>query len=109
MDKLINQKYASFDYLSRYNGVPYYYDTVNKQEVFGIGQQMDKSTPYVNHKLRAGDTLESLALKYYNNPTYWWILAYFNSILDPFIVLSAHYSTLRIPNITSIIFKNPRS
>lgn len=108
MDTLKNKKFASFDYLSRYTGVPYYFDTRNNCEVFGIGEQMDKTSEYVTHKVAVGDTLDKLALKYYNNPTYWWVIAYFNTILDPFINLKLHYQTLRIPNISSITFKNAR-
>ena len=54
------------------------------------------------------DNLDYLALKYYNNPTYWWIIAYFNRINDPFIRLAAKYTVIKIPSISSIKFQNER-
>lgn len=108
MRKLINKKYASFGYISRYTDVPYFYDTKNKREVFGIGQQMVKTTSFVSHKVKPEDTLDSLALTYYNNPTYWWAIAYYNSIIDPFIQLSTKFETIKIPNLSSIAFKDER-
>lgn len=109
MEKLSNKRYATFDYISRYTGVPYYYDNVKKKDVCGIGQQVRLDTAYVSHKVSASDTLDYLALKYYNNPTYWWIIAYFNRITDPFISLPDHFATLKIPNMASVVFSDPRS
>ena len=104
MDTLKNKIYASYDYLSRYTNVPYYYDTLSDREVYGIGTNMKTDTEYVTHKVRSNDTLHSLALKYYNNPTFWWVIAYFNNIQDSFKPLRDKYQTLKIPNISSIEF-----
>jgi nucleoid-associated protein YgaU len=104
MDTLKNKIYANFDYLSRYSSVPYYYDTLSGKEVFGIGTNLRNDTEYVTHKVKSNDTLNSLALKYYNNPTFWWIIAYFNDIQDAFKPLRNKYITLKIPSITSIEF-----
>ena len=71
MDILKNKQYEQFDYLSRYSSVPYYYNTEDKKYIYGIGQQLDKNTSYVAHKVKPTDTLDYLALKYYNNPTYY--------------------------------------
>lgn len=60
------------------------------------------------HKVTQDDTLDKLALSYYNNPTYWWVIAYFNDIQDAFVKLSDRYSVLKIPAINSIIFKDLR-
>ena len=108
MEKLTNKKYNQYDYNSRYTGIPYYYDTEKSREVYGIGEQMSKDAPFVAHKVKSDDTLDALALTYYNNPTYWWIIAYFNNIIDPFIQLSTKYTVIKIPNISSIKFKNAR-
>ena len=108
MEKLTNKNYATYDYTCRYTGVPYYYDTVAEKEIYGIGEQLSKNTAWVAHKVKPEDTLDSLALNYYNNPTFWWIIAYFNNITDPFIKLHSKFSTIRIPSISSIEFKNPR-
>lgn len=104
MDTLKNKLYNNFDYLSRYTNVPYYYDMLNDREIFGIGTNLKNNTEYVTHVVRSNDTLNSLALKYYNNPTFWWIIAYFNDIQDSFKPLRDKYDTLKIPSISSIEF-----
>lgn len=104
MDTLKNKNYESFNYLSRYTNTPYYYDTLKCREIFGIGTNLKNNTEFVTHKVASNDTLHSLALKYYNNPTFWWIIAYFNDIQDSFKPLKIKYETLRIPSISSIEF-----
>ena len=108
MDSLKNKQYNSFDYISRYAGVPYYYHMVDKREIFGIGKNMDKNINWVAHKVVSTDTLDKLALTYYNNPTYWWVIAYFNDIQDAFINLKDYFDTLKIPALTSISFGEMR-
>ena len=104
MDTLKNKVYTSYDYLSRYTSVPNYYDTLADRDVTGIGSNMFKVANPLSHKVKPTDTLDSLALRYYNNPTYWWIIAYYNDIQDCFIKLSDYYSVLQIPNISEIQF-----
>lgn len=104
MDTLKNKTYESYDYLSRYTSVPYYFDTLKQRNIYGIGSNLSKDSPYVSHKVNTEDTLHSLSLQYYNNPTYWWIIAYFNDIQDAFVSLKDYYTILRIPNIASITF-----
>jgi hypothetical protein len=106
MEKLIDKRFETFDYTSRYTGVPYFYDPQSGKDVYGIGQQIQFNTPYIAHQVKTWDTLDSLALKYYNNPTYWWVIAYFNKINDPFIQLSSKFSIIKIPNLASIVFKD---
>lgn len=108
MQKLQNKKYASYDYLCRYTGVPYYYDPAADRQVYGIGEQFKQDLPFVSHAVKPDDNLDSLALQYYNNPTYWWVIAYFNKITDPFIQLSTKFTVIKIPNISSVEFKNER-
>ena len=104
MDTLKNKRYERFDYTSRYTPVPYYYDTLAQKDVYGIGTQLSKTTAAVSHKVTDFDTLDSLALKYYNNPTYWWIIAYFNDIIDAFEPLLPKHKVIQIPAINSIEF-----
>lgn len=87
MDKLTNKRYETYDYTSRYTPVPYFFDTKAKKDIYGIGEQMNTDSAFYSHKIAPGDTLDSLALTFYNNPTYWWVIAYFNLINDPFIDL----------------------
>ena len=108
MDSLKDKRYASFDYTSRYASTPYYYHTVDKKEIFGIGKNMVKDVSWVAHKVASTDTLDKLALTYYNNPTYWWVIAYFNDIQDAFINLKEYFDVLKIPAITSVYFGDMR-
>ena len=104
MNSLKNKRYESFDYLSRYTNVPYYYDTLKDRDVYGIGTNLKTNSEFVTHKVKTNDTLHSLALKYYNNPIFWWVIAYFNNIQDPFKPLADKYQTLKIPSISSVAF-----
>ena len=104
MDTLKNKTYTSFDYLSRYSNIPHYYDALCDKEIYGIGTNLKTNTEFVVHKVKSNDTLNSLALKYYNNPTFWWIIAYFNDIQDPFKPLRRKYEILKIPNISNVEF-----
>lgn len=104
MDTLKNKNYGSFDYLSRYASIPYFYDTLTDREIYGIGTNLKNNSEFITHEVKSNDTLNSLALKYYNNPTFWWIIAYFNNIQDAFKPLRIKYTTLKIPSISSIEF-----
>jgi nucleoid-associated protein YgaU len=108
MEKLTNKRYNNFEYASRYTHVPYFYDPEAQSDIYGIGAQMSDKTAFVSHTVKPEDTLDSLALTYYNNPTYWWVIAYFNRITDPFVQLSLKFSIIKIPSISSIVFKNER-
>lgn len=109
MNTLKNKSYRHFDYTYRYDSVPTYFDTLENREISGIGSNLYTDTPYVSHVVKQGDTLDSLALHYYNNPTYWWVIAYYNNIQDPFIELIDRYRVLSIPNIALIQFGKERA
>lgn len=109
MDVLKNKQYEDYDYTSRYTTVPYFYNTLDNKYIYGIGTNMFKNTTYTLHKVKDTDTLDSLALKYYNNPTYYWVIAYFNDIQDAFIKLSEEFTSIKIPAISSIGFGNERN
>lgn len=104
MDDLKNKKFNDFDYTSRYSPVPYFYNKRLDVEWYGIGQQMLKSNSWVAHKVKPEDNLDSLALTYYNNPTYWWVIFYFNNMTDPFIRLIDKFDIIKIPQISGITF-----
>lgn len=106
MQKFINKRSSTYDYRSRYTGVPYFYDTTTGKDTPGIPKQIKFDTPFFWHRVAAHDTLDKLALKYYNNPTLWWVIAYFNKINDPFIDLVATYRQLKIPTVNSIVFED---
>ena len=108
MDVLKNKSYGNYDYICRYSTVPYYYHTIDNKYIYGLSTNMFKDISYIVHQVKFGDSLDSLALKYYNNPTLYWILAYFNDIQDCFMELYPNYKTLKIPNYSSIKFGDER-
>lgn len=108
MDVLKNKSYGQFDYTCRYSAVPYYFHTEDDKYIYGIGSNLYKNTAYSIHNVSPTDTLDYLALKYYNNPTFYWIIAYFNDIQDVFINIGENYQTLKIPHISSISFGKER-
>lgn len=108
MDTLKNKKYLNYGYLSRMTSTPVYFDTLKSKYANGISVDLNKETPSVTHKVKHGETLDSLALKYYNNPTYWWIIAMFNDIQDAFVDIAEKYTVLQIPNLGALIFEKEK-
>jgi hypothetical protein len=105
MDTLKTKRFLNFGYIARGSGVTIYYDTLKERDITGIGKDLSKDTPYFTYEVKDRDTLDSIALKYYNNPTFWWIIAMFNDIQDAFIDnLKARYPILQIPNIATLVF-----
>jgi len=87
MDILSNETYKQHSNLSRYTLVPIYYNKLDKKYQPGFPMRLRKDIPYIKHTIQSGDTLDSLSLYYYSNPTYYWIIADFNNIFDPFLPL----------------------
>ena len=108
MDYAKNISYMKTDYICRYANVPYYYQIKDEKYFFGLSSNVFKDSPYTLHKVRPEDSLDSLALEYYNNPTLYWIIAYFNDIQDCFINLYDNYKIIKIPNYSSLRFGDER-
>ena len=103
MSILTDKSYREYSKLSRYSPFPYYYHTVDDKYIYGTTAYLKDTTLYTSHTVKRGDTLDSLALDYYNNPTLYWIICSFNRIRDPFISLEEG-STIKIPSISNIEF-----
>ena len=104
MSQLINKAYKSYDRVSRYSVFPYYYNRIDDKYIYGLTTQLKKDNiTYVTHVVKDKDTLDSLALYYYNNPTYYWIIADFNRIRDPYEELEIG-RILKIPTFSNIAF-----
>lgn len=104
MDNLINKQYKNYNYFSRYTSFPIYYNQIDNKYVYGTTSQLKTDVNYILHKVKNGDTLDTLALTYYNNPTFFWVIAYFNNIQDAFTKLKIG-DTLMIPTLSDISFK----
>lgn len=105
MDILINKQYKSYEKLSRYSVYPIYYNTLDKKYEGSITGQLSNTTSCIQHYIKDNDTLDSLALYYYGNPTYFWIIADYNRIQDPFEQLIPDTYIL-IPTFSTIQFKD---
>lgn len=105
MDILKDKAYKESDTLSRFTSFPYYYNTKDGKYMQGLIAQLSKSTSYVLHKVAREDTFESLALKYYGRPDYYWVIAMFNDEQDSFCGLYNKYDSLKIPSVSNIKFE----
>lgn len=102
-DVLVDKQYRQYDKLSRYSTFPFYYNKVDGKYIYGTTSQLNSEVPFVNHLVKKGDTLDTLALYYYNNPTYFWIIADFNRIQDPYSDLKVD-ELIKIPSFSAIDF-----
>lgn len=103
MDVLTDKSYKAYTRLSRYNNFPYYFHTEDKKYVYGVTSQLNDTTPYIIHVVKRNDTYDSLALYYYGNPTYYWIICDFNHIQDP-IEEPQIGEQIKIPTFSTIEF-----
>lgn len=106
MDILKDKQGRSYEYTSRYSAFPFYYNTEDDKYIYGITKQLGQNTPYTLHELKDYDTVDTLALKYYGRPDLYWVICDFNRIQDPYINLLDRFTSLKIPTISSIYFKN---
>jgi len=105
MSVLINKGKKDYNYTSRYAIFPYYYNTNDKKYVYGITGSLRQDTEYTLHTVEDTDTLDSLALKYYGRPDFFWIIADFNRINDSYTNLKENYNFLYIPSLSGIRYK----
>ena len=104
MEVLSYGQYKEYKKPSRYSIFPYYYNRLDDKSVYGLTAQLkQEDTTYVVHEVKQGDTLDTLALYYYNSPLLFWIIADFNYIQDPYIDLTIG-SLLKIPTFNAIEF-----
>ena len=105
MDILTQKRYKSFDYISRYSSCPTYYHRLDNKYIVGKDKWLDDTTPYTEYISEKGDTYDLLALRYYNNPTLFWVICSFNRIRDPYTNIKVG-TTLKIPLLANIDFKD---
>ena len=83
MDILTNKTAKTSDYYSRYNGFYYYYNKIDNKNQMSTSKWLSHNNTYQTYLVQKGDTYDSIALWFYNNPTYYWVICDFNRILDP--------------------------
>lgn len=105
MNKLTNKSYKDYKKLSRYQNFPYYYNNITKKYQYGTVSWLTESTPHQNYIVQKNDTLDLLSLRAYGTPIYYWIIASFNRIVDPFKPLVPG-TTIKIPTKSTIEFED---
>lgn len=108
MEVLKDKAYKVYDNISRYAPFPYYYNTLDRKFVYGLTKQLGQGVSYTLHQISEHDSLDSLSLYYYGRPDYYWVIADFNRIRDPFIHLKDHYDQIMIPTLTNVSFEDVR-
>ena len=92
-----------YSYLSRYASIPTFYNSIDRKRYYGTVKQLElNSTTYIEHEVKEHETLDMIALQYFNTPLYWWIIADYNRIQDP---LKIRQKVLKIPNLRDIRFE----
>lgn len=104
MNVLTNKQTKSYDRLSRYSSIPIYYNIKTKEMVYGTAKHLSSATEAVLYTVKENDTYDSIALSFYNNPTYFWIICDYNRVIDPFTE-PEQGSRLYIPVISDIEFE----
>lgn len=104
MSVLKNKVYNNEARLSRYTPFPYYYHSIDDKYVRGTVSYLKDTTPYTLHVVGNYESFDSLALKYYKNPTLYWIICSFNRIQDPYTELEVG-TTIKIPSLSTIEFE----
>ena len=104
MDKITNKNYKDYNYVSRYAPFPYYYNEQDDKYMQGLTSQLSQGSVFVLHRVEQGETLDSIALDSYANSTFFWVIADFNHIRDPFAELEVG-TMLKIPTLASISFE----
>lgn len=103
-DTFKEKQYRIASKLSRYSNVPSYNSTLDGCWFNGTYSGIAKGTLSRPHTVKYGDTLDSLSLYYYNNPTYFWLIADFNNIIDPYKDLVPG-EVLNIPTFSFVEFR----
>ena len=83
MNILTNQSVKTSKYFSRYNGVNTYYNKLDGKYQLALKSWLKQGFDYTRYIVQENDTYDFIALKFYNNPTYYWIICDANKILDP--------------------------
>ena len=97
MEKLINKTIKAYEYNSRYNTVPYYYNVEDQKYIRGLAKRVSGEFEYSVHEVKQTDDLDKLSFHYYGRPDLYWVIADANGIKDPFINLWENYNFLYIP------------
>lgn len=77
-----SKSYKNYDYISRYESFPYYYDSSNNRYYYGLTASLKLDATYALYEVRAGDSYDSIASDYYGSALYYWVICNFNGIFN---------------------------
>ena len=100
---LSNKSFKTYKNTSRYAVVPYYYNNADNKYLYVNIPRLKDNIPFIIYKTDVNDTCDTIALKFYNNPTLYWIIADFNKILNPYVKFEKG-SKILVPNYSSLEF-----
>ena len=97
------KNYKNYDYISRYESFPYFYDDKNNKYYYGLTSYLDNETAsgYVIYQVKPGDSYDSIALNHYGCALFYWIILDYNRIYDA-LTPPEPGTTLRLPPLNSI-------
>jgi len=104
MEVLKNKQYITYDNTSRYTHFPVYYHTIDNKYIGGMTAYLKDTTGYTTYTTQQFDTYDTIALRFYNTPTYYWIICSFNHIQDPYSPITPG-TKLKIPTISSLSYE----
>jgi len=104
MDVLKDKQLRAYNRLSRYANFPFYYNTLDNKYMYGTTNHLKNNTAYQLYRIKKNDTIDSIALDCYNDPTYYWVICDFNRIQDPFKELRVG-SYIKLPILSLIDYK----
>lgn len=102
-DVLTNKQYKEYNKVSRYSNFPIYYNILDNKYIQGTTAYLNNTTAHSLYTVVKNDTYDSIALKFYGTPIFYWIICSFNHIQDPFIPPKVG-DTLMIPVFSTITY-----
>lgn len=97
------KNYKKYDYISRYESFPYYYDKQNNKYYYGITSFLNNEGSYVIYKTKMGDTYDSIALDNYGSSLLYWVICDYNRVFDCLSPIEVG-TELKLPALNSIKF-----
>lgn len=104
MERNATKNYKQYDYISRYESFPYYYDPTNDKYYYGITSLLNQNTSYSLYEVKEGDSYDSIALDYYGCALFYWIICDYNSIFDS-LTPPTPGTQLHLPALNNIRFE----
>ena len=98
------KNFKNYDYISRYESFPYYYDKVNNRYYYGITAALNTDTSYAIYEVKPGDSYDSIALDNYGCALFYWVICDYNSIFDS-LTPPVPGTVLRLPALNNIRFE----